>query len=79
VAYALVNRSDLGFATCFAINAACCVAIPAIVWWKQRTHRRPHPDRASCEHSNRSTAADPFCALPWCRAAGGANSVDCGL
>jgi uncharacterized protein with PQ loop repeat len=46
VAYALVNRSDLGFATCFAINAACCVAIPAIVWWKQRTHRRPHPDRA---------------------------------
>jgi hypothetical protein len=46
VAYALVNRADLGLATCFAVNAACCGAILGIVWWKRRTYRKPHSDRA---------------------------------
>jgi hypothetical protein len=46
VAYALVNRSDFRLAACFAVNAACCGAILGIVWWKRRTYRRPHSDRA---------------------------------
>jgi hypothetical protein len=40
VAYALVNRSDLGLAACFAINAACCAAILAVACRKRRTHAR---------------------------------------
>jgi hypothetical protein len=50
VAYALVNRSDWWLATCFAINALCCVAILAIAYWKGRCHartlalRRPESD-----------------------------------
>ena len=40
VAYAVINRSDWGLATCFTINAACCVAIVAVAYWKRRTHAR---------------------------------------
>jgi hypothetical protein len=40
VAYAVVNRSDWGLASCFAINAICCAAILAIVYWKRRSHTR---------------------------------------
>jgi PQ loop repeat len=40
VAYALVNRSDWGLAACFATNAACCVAILAIAYWKRRRHAK---------------------------------------
>ena len=39
VAYALVNRSDLGLAACFAVNALCCVAILAVAYWKRRAMR----------------------------------------
>jgi hypothetical protein len=35
VAYAVVNRADLGMAFCFAGNAACCVVILAIAVWKR--------------------------------------------
>ena len=47
VAYALVNRSDWGLATCFAVNAICCVAILAVAYWKRRRHvkRLYHKDR----------------------------------
>src|SRR5262245_35508781 len=38
VAYALINRSDLGMAACFAINALCCLAILAIAFWKRQRH-----------------------------------------
>jgi len=38
VAYAIINRSDWGMATCFAINAVCCVAILVIAYWKRRSH-----------------------------------------
>jgi len=40
VAYAIINRSDWGMATCFAINAACCVAILIVVYWKRRSHAK---------------------------------------
>ena len=40
VAYALINRSDWGLATCFAINAICCAAIVGTVYCKRRSHRR---------------------------------------
>jgi PQ loop repeat len=40
VAYALINRSDWGLATCFAINAICCVAILVIAYWKRRSHAK---------------------------------------
>ena len=40
VAYALINRSDWGLATCFAVNAVCCVAILAVACWKRRNHAR---------------------------------------
>ena len=40
VAYALVNRSDWVLAACFASNAACCIAILAVVIWKRRDHAR---------------------------------------
>jgi hypothetical protein len=38
VAYALINRSDLWLAACFAGNALCCVAIVVITSWKRRSH-----------------------------------------
>ena len=42
VTFALVNRSDLGLAACYSINALCCLAILAIAYWKRRSHaRRP--------------------------------------
>ena len=40
VAYALINRSDWGLAACFAVNAACCVAILVVAHWKRRNHAR---------------------------------------
>ena len=40
VAYALINRSDWGLATCFAVNALCCAIIVGIVYRKRRSHRR---------------------------------------
>jgi uncharacterized protein with PQ loop repeat len=40
VAYAIINRSDWGMATCFAINAVCCVAILMVAYWKQRSHAK---------------------------------------
>lgn len=40
VAYALVNRADLGLAACFTGNAICCVAILAVAYWKRRDHAR---------------------------------------
>lgn len=36
VAYALVNQSDWRLAACFAMNAACCVAILAVTYHKRR-------------------------------------------
>src|SRR5262245_3540853 len=54
VAYALINRTDWGLATCFAINALCCIAILATAYWKRRSHAkrfccsdRPAPSMAS--------------------------------
>ena len=41
VAYAIVNRSDWGLAACFSLNAACCLAILAIVFHKRRRASRP--------------------------------------
>lgn len=38
IAHALVNLSDWWLATCFAGNAACCVAILGIAYWKRRRH-----------------------------------------
>ena len=38
VAYALVNQSDWWLAVCFALNAACCMAIVAIVYGKRRRY-----------------------------------------
>ncbi len=49
-AYALVNRSDLWLALCFAGNALCCLAILAIALWKARGHKHS----ASASHSERS-------------------------
>jgi hypothetical protein len=40
VAYALINRSDWGLASCFAVNAACCAAILVVAHWKRRNHAR---------------------------------------
>jgi hypothetical protein len=40
VAYAIVNRSDWGLATCFAGNAVCCLAIVAVAYCKRRRHAR---------------------------------------
>jgi len=49
VAYALVNRADSWLAVCFAGNAACCVAILVVAFWKARRHARRlyQADRAS--------------------------------
>jgi hypothetical protein len=50
VAYALINRSDLGLAACFATNALCCGAILGVACWKRRRHAtRAHiADRPLC-------------------------------
>jgi uncharacterized protein with PQ loop repeat len=40
VAYALINRSDWGLATCFAGNAVCCLAILTVAYWKRRDYGR---------------------------------------
>lgn len=40
VAYALVNRADLGLAACFAVNALCCVAILAVAYCKRREYAK---------------------------------------
>lgn len=47
IAYALVNRSDLWLALCFAGNALCCAVILAIVWWKGRDRASPARGRHS--------------------------------
>jgi hypothetical protein len=49
IAYALVNRSDLWLALCFAGNALCCAVILAIVLWKGR-------DRASSVRGRHSVS-----------------------
>lgn len=41
VAYAIVNRSDWELATCFAINAACCLAIVGVAVWRRWQDGRP--------------------------------------
>jgi hypothetical protein len=38
IAYAIVNQSDWWMATCFAINALCCVAILAASYWRARRY-----------------------------------------
>jgi cyanate permease len=64
VAYALVNQSDAWLAACFAVNAACCLAILAIACWKgrrARASRRPPgagPTRFGV-FTNRSSASAP--------------------
>jgi uncharacterized protein with PQ loop repeat len=40
VAYALINKSDWGLATCFAFNAVCCATIVVTVYWKRCTYRK---------------------------------------
>jgi hypothetical protein len=40
VAYAVVNRSDLWLAACFAINAVSCVAILTMAYWNRRSHAK---------------------------------------
>jgi hypothetical protein len=40
VAYALINRSDLGLAACFTGNALCSAAILLITYCKRRSHDR---------------------------------------
>jgi uncharacterized protein with PQ loop repeat len=40
VAYAIINRSDWGLASCFAINAVCCVAILVIAYRKRRSYAK---------------------------------------
>lgn len=47
IAYALVNRSDLWLALCFAGNALSCAAILAIAWWKGRHRASPARGRHS--------------------------------
>ena len=60
VAYAIVNRSDWGLATCFAVNAACCLAgdkASASSWvtptpasrpcWRSSTTALAHPSARS--------------------------------
>ena len=36
IAYALVNRDDWGLASCFIVNALCCIAILGVACWKRR-------------------------------------------
>jgi hypothetical protein len=43
IAYALVNRADLGLALCFAGNAICCAIILGIVFWRGRSSRPGQP------------------------------------
>ena len=53
VAYALINRSELGLAACFAGNALCSAAILLITYCKRRSHgRRNH----NCDRSLRPYA-----------------------
>jgi hypothetical protein len=40
VAYAIVNRGDLGLALCFSGNAVCCLAILGVAFWKRRGYAR---------------------------------------
>jgi hypothetical protein len=40
VAYAIVNRGDVGLALCFAGNAVCCLAILGVAFWKRRGYVR---------------------------------------
>jgi hypothetical protein len=53
IAYALVNRSDLWLALCFAGNALCCVVILAIAWWKDRAAHHLHATSSQFTTSNR--------------------------
>src|SRR5918992_4694133 len=40
VSYSIVNRADWWLAACFALNAACCLAIVAITYGKRRHYLR---------------------------------------
>src|ERR671914_3114134 len=58
VSYAIVNRSDWWLAACFALNAACCLAIVAIAYGKRRRYLRrsqsmlPAPKRPQAKPYN---------------------------
>lgn len=52
IAYAVVNRSDLWMALCFAGNALCCLVILAIAWWKGRNRASPPRGAYSVTTSN---------------------------
>ena len=46
ITYAIVNQSDWRLAACFTANAACCIAILSVTYYKRRrsvrqAHRRP--------------------------------------
>lgn len=38
IAHSLINLGDWWLAACFAGNAACCVAILGVSWWKKRQY-----------------------------------------
>ena len=78
IAHALVNLGDWWLAMCFAGNAACCVAILAVAYWKKRRYRlgvnagpiggtRPAASLRTPRFSTRVNEQRDFAthALPW--------------
>jgi len=47
IAHAIVNLGDWWLAACFAGNAACCVAILGVSWWKRRQFFNSQRDAAA--------------------------------
>lgn len=60
VAYAIVNRSDWWLAGCFALNAACCIAIVAIAYGKRRRYLRRSQSMRTQSQSPRLESHDQW-------------------
>ena len=60
VAYALVNQADWWLAVCFALNAACCLAIVAIAYGKRRRYLRRSPSMRTPPRSSRLESYDQW-------------------
>ena len=60
VAYALVNQAEWWLAACFALNAACCIAIVAIVYGKRRRYLRRSQSLRTQPRSSRLESCDQW-------------------
>lgn len=66
VAYALVYKSDAWLAACFAGNAACCVAILGIAYWKHVTRSSLDPNERPLSKSQLRFAREMGIAFKLC-------------